>query len=121
MNTFSPVYISNYFEDKKNDFKNKNNDSDNICSDLLDNMKYCLHKCRDNKKIYSINKEIMEDIEIKKCENINKFKRELEMVNIKIDLKKPVLNNNKQYSLEYLVNKRILTLDEHDMNFHKEL
>jgi hypothetical protein len=84
-------------------------------------MKYCLHKCRDNKKIYSINKEIMEDIEIKKCDNINKFKRELEMVNIKIDLRKPVLNTNKQYSLEYLVNKRILTLDEHDVNYHKGL
>jgi len=121
MNTFSPVYISNYLKNKNFNFHENNKNDDNICSDLLDNMKYCLHKCRDNKKIYSINKEIMEDIEIKKCDNINKFKRELEMVNIKIDLKKPVLNTNKQYSLEYLVNKRVLTLDEYNGNYHKKL
>ena len=54
MNTFSPVYISNYFENKNFNFHENNKNDYNICSDLLDNMKYCLHKCRDNKKIYSI-------------------------------------------------------------------
>ena len=86
--------------------------TNNFCSELLDNMKLCLQKCRDNKKIFTVNPHIFETVDINKCEQIQKFKVELDETKTYVQIKKPLLNPRSQYSVEYSVNKRLLVVDD---------
>ena len=84
---------------------------DHFCNELLDNMKSCLHKCKSNKRTFFMNSHLSETIDINGCEQINQFKRELEVTKTKVIIKEPVLKPSSQYTLEYLVNNRVLIID----------
>jgi hypothetical protein len=78
----------------------------NNCEELLNNIQKSLHKCNNNKKII----EIEEIINFKECSNISEwYKIVKESTKLKIDLKKPILKE--KYSIEYDVNKRLITID----------
>jgi hypothetical protein len=107
MNSAAPVYIVNSNMKVFNDTH-----TDNFCHEVLSNMKLCLQRCADNKRVFSVNPHIFESVDINKCEEIRKFKNELTATNTFIEIKKPLMNPRSRYSIEYVVNNRLLVLDD---------
>uniref|UniRef100_A0A6C0HVM8 Uncharacterized protein n=1 Tax=viral metagenome TaxID=1070528 RepID=A0A6C0HVM8_9ZZZZ len=78
---------------------------ENSCEELLKNIQKCLHKCNSNKKII----EIEDIINFQECNNIQDwYKTVKESTKLKIYLKKSILKE--KYSIEYNVNKRLITI-----------
>ena len=101
-----PVYVVNQNMKLFNDIHDNN-----FCNEVLENMKMCLHRCRDNKKVFNVNPHIFDTINIDNCEQIQKFKNELQTTKTIIEIKNPLLTPRSRYSIEYLVNKRLLVVD----------
>ena len=106
MSSSTPIYIMNRSMKTINDVHN-----DNFCHEVLENMKMSLQRCRDNKKVFNVNPHIFDTIDIRNCDQIQSFKNELTVTKTLIDIKTPLLNPRSRYSVEYLVNKRLLVLD----------
>jgi len=107
MNSSAPVYITNSNMKVFNDIH-----SDNFCYEVVSNMKLCLQRCSDNKRVFSVNPHIFETVDISKCEEIQKFKNELRETKTLIEIKKPLMNPRSRYSIEYVVKNRQLVLDD---------
>jgi hypothetical protein len=101
-----PVYVVNPNMKLFNDIHD-----DNFCNEVLENMKTCLHKCRDNKTVFNVNPHIFDTINIDNCEQIQKFKNELQTTKTIVEIKNPLLTPRSRYSIEYVVNKRLLVVD----------
>jgi hypothetical protein len=83
-----------------------------FCDEILENMKSCLHRCDNNMQVFNVSPFIFENTDINKCENINRFKLDLEATKTRVYIKSPILKPFSRYSMEYNVNKRKLILKE---------
>lgn len=80
--------------------------TNNNCEDLLKNIQKSLHKCNNNKK----NIEINEIINFQECNNIQDwYKTVKESTKLNLELKNQILKGN--YSIEYNVDKRLITIE----------
>jgi hypothetical protein len=79
---------------------------ENSCEELLKNIQKSLHKCNSNKKII----EIEDIINFQECNNIHDwYKTVKESTKLKINLKRSILKE--KYSIEYNVDKRMITIE----------
>ena len=97
----------------------QNNDNDNICQKILQDIKSCLHLCKNNKKAFDFknHKEIMYHdplFYLLECENLQKFKNSLNDINIKMIIKDPVIIIKKGYCVDYNSNNRELIFGSYE-------
>ena len=79
---------------------------DKNCNELLENIHRTLHKCRDNKRFI----EISGELDIRKCQNITNWARNIkDCIPLNIEIKNPLLKN--KYSIEYKVTARSLIIE----------
>jgi len=111
MNNFAPVYIMNPYKGE-NSKKPRPDRNIGFCEEILENMKHCLHKCDNNMQVFDVSPFIFENTDINKCDNIKRFKLDLETTKTKVDIKTPILKPFSKYSMEYNINERKLIIEE---------
>jgi len=106
--------------------------NNNICENILQDIKSCLQLCKNNKRAceIKIKNEKQEPLfYLMDCENIQAFKHSLNDVNIKMIIKDPLVITKKGYCIDYNCSNRELIIgsadrcdcDEQSNLFYKNL
>jgi hypothetical protein len=98
-----------------------------ICKEVLNNIKSCLEVCSNNRNTYNLkeyqysvsdqksqqlNQMVFDNsISLLECENIHIFNKSLNVVNINIIIKNPIIDFQHQYYIDYNVSKRVVIID----------
>jgi hypothetical protein len=81
-----------------NDFKPTYNSN---CEELLNKIKYVLHKCKDDTEIIKIS----DKLDITNCKNISKWSKDVRnTVGLKLDIRNPIITDI--FVIDYKVNKK---------------
>ena len=87
-----------------------------ICNEILNDIQLCLHKCKNNKKTFNLihyNKFINKSISLLECDNINDYNKSLNVINIKLIIKTPIIKLNNNYYIDYNTLNREIIIDKY--------
>jgi hypothetical protein len=85
----------------------------NLCDDMLENIRFSLYHCTNNRQIYNFPESEHKFFAPLKCDNINSFIKGLHATKTQVLFATPILNTNKPYTVEYNVKDRLIMVDHH--------